>query len=68
MLGICRILRRKVSVVRLAMELTMLVCGWLLGGAVGLGTVVTGVLIGPSMQFWLHRVGALGTDQLPATI
>lgn len=67
MLGICKLTRRKVSWVRLAMELTMLVCGWLLGGAVGIGTVITGVLVGPSMQFWLRRVGALGADELPAT-
>jgi len=67
MLGICRVLRRKVSVVRLAMELTMLGCGWLLGGAVGMGTVITAVLIGPSLQFWMRRLGALGADELPAT-
>jgi uncharacterized membrane protein YczE len=40
------------------MEGTVLAVGWVLGGAVGLGTVVTGVLIGPSMQFWLRVVGA----------
>ena len=67
MLGICRLLRRKVTGVRLTMELTMLACGWLLGGAVGMGTVITGVVIGPSMQFWLRRVGALGDDALPVT-
>lgn len=43
--------------IRLAMELSMLLCGWLLGGTVGVGTVVTGVLIGPALQFWLVRLG-----------
>ena len=39
---------------RLLMEAAMLAGGWVLGGAVGLGTVVTGLLIGPGMQFWLR--------------
>ena len=60
MLGFHRLLGRQLAVVRLAMELTMLACGWLLGGAVGVGTVVTGLLIGPGMQFWLRRLGATG--------
>lgn len=43
--------------IRLLMELAMLLCGWLLGGTVGVGTVVTGLLIGPALQFWLVRLG-----------
>jgi uncharacterized membrane protein YczE len=58
MLGIGARTRRSLRSVRLGMELTMLFCGWLLGGSVGAGTVVTGLLIGPAMQFWLHRLGA----------
>ncbi len=34
-------------VVRTGMELTVLVCGWLLGGTVGLGTLVYALAIGP---------------------
>jgi uncharacterized protein len=61
--------------IRLAMELTVCVIGWALGGAVGLGTVITGLLIGPGMQFWLGfpwnlpvrgaATGKSGTSQHP---
>jgi uncharacterized membrane protein YczE len=34
-------------VVRTAIELTVLVIGWLLGGTVGVGTVLFAVTIGP---------------------
>jgi uncharacterized membrane protein YczE len=40
--------------VRLAMELSWLVMGWLLGGTIGVGTVMTGLLIGPALHFWIE--------------
>jgi len=40
--------------VRTAIELTVLVSGWLLGGVVGLGTVVYALGIGPITQFFLR--------------
>lgn len=42
--------------VRSAIELSVLVIGWLLGGAVGLGTVIYALLIGPCVQFFLPMV------------
>ena len=36
-----------IRVVRTSIELTVLVCGWLLGGTVGVGTVVYALGIGP---------------------
>jgi uncharacterized membrane protein YczE len=39
------------------MEATALALGWILGGSVGVGTVITGLLIGPGMQFWLRIIG-----------
>jgi uncharacterized membrane protein YczE len=54
MLGLCRMLRRPVVTVRLAMEFTVFALGWALGGAVGLGTAITAVLIGPSIHLWLR--------------
>lgn len=39
---------------RFAIEGVMLVVGWLLGGAVGLGTLLFTVLIGPLVQFFLR--------------
>jgi uncharacterized membrane protein YczE len=53
MLGLRRITGRPLAPIRLIMELTMLGCGWALGGSVGVGTVLTGLLIGPALQFWL---------------
>ena len=43
--------------VRTALELTVLVLGWLLGGTVGVGTVVLAVAIGPLVQVSLERLG-----------
>jgi uncharacterized membrane protein YczE len=42
--------------VRTAMELTVLVLGWLLGGSVGVGTVLFAVTIGPNIHYWLERL------------
>jgi uncharacterized membrane protein YczE len=39
--------RHSIRVVRTGIELTVLLTGWLLGGAVGLGTVVYALAIGP---------------------
>ena len=40
--------------VRLGLEASWLVMGWLLGGTIGVGTVITGLLIGPALHFWLE--------------
>ncbi|MDQ2853148.1 MAG: hypothetical protein M3Y49_20880 [Actinomycetota bacterium] len=42
-------------VVRTALELTVLVTGWLMGGIVGVGTVAYAVAIGPLVQAFLPR-------------
>ena len=44
-----------IRMARTLIEGTVLVAGWLLGGAVGIGTVVFAVLIGPLVQFFLPR-------------
>ena len=43
-----------VSRVRLGIEVTVLLLGWLLGGTVGLGTVIFALLIGPSVGWGLR--------------
>ena len=43
-----------IRLARLLIEGTVLLAGWLLGGAVGVGTVVFAVLIGPLVQFFLR--------------
>jgi uncharacterized membrane protein YczE len=67
MLGLHRILGRPLARIRLAMECTVLCIGWLLGGAVGVGTVMTGLLIGPGIQFWLHGFGSRPSPQVPSS-
>ena len=57
MLGLRRVFGRPLGPTRIAMEMTALVAGWLLGGSVGVGTAITGLLIGPGIQFWLRLIG-----------
>jgi uncharacterized membrane protein YczE len=48
-------------VVRTGMELTVLVCGWLLGGTVGLGTVVYALAIGPLAHIFVPMLSVRRT-------
>jgi uncharacterized membrane protein YczE len=57
MLGLNRSLGRSLAPIRWAMEATVLLAGWVLGGAVGVGTVITGLLIAPAIQFWVDLLG-----------
>ncbi len=43
---------------RTIVELAALGLGFLLGGTVGVGTVLFAVAIGPSTQWWMHRLPA----------
>jgi len=45
--------------VRLGIEVSVVVFGWLLGGTVGIGTVLFALLIGPFVGYGLKGVGAL---------
>ncbi|WP_235866253.1 YczE/YyaS/YitT family protein [Serinibacter arcticus] len=47
---------RSVRLVRTVLEVTVLGIGWLLGGSVGVGTVVYALAIGPVVQLFLPRV------------
>jgi uncharacterized membrane protein YczE len=44
-----------IRVVRTGIELIALLFGWLLGGTVGVGTVLFAVTIGPNAHYWLDR-------------
>lgn len=44
-----------IRLVRTLIELAALALGWLLGGTVGIGTLLFAVTIGPNVQFWLER-------------
>ena len=56
MTGIARRSGLSLRLVRTALELTVLAVGWLLGGVVGVGTVLYALLIGPLVQFFLPRL------------
>lgn len=45
-----------IRLVRTGIELVALACGWLLGGTVGIGTVLFAATVGPNAQFWLERL------------
>lgn len=49
-----------VGVARATIEILVLVSGWLLGGTVGIGTVVVALGIGPLVHFFLPRLTVAG--------
>lgn len=49
-----------ISAVRLGIEVTVVVLGWLLGGTVGIGTVLFALLVGPAVGYGLRVAGRLG--------
>lgn len=53
MTGFVRRTGRSVRLVRTTIELTVLALGWLLGGTVGVGTVLYALAIGPLVQIFL---------------
>jgi uncharacterized membrane protein YczE len=53
MTGLVRRTGRSFRLVRTSIEVTVLVVGFLLGGVVGIGTVLYAVLIGPTVQLFL---------------
>ena len=63
-----------IRIVRTSIELTVLVTGWLLGGTVGVGTVVYALGIGPIAHVTIPRLRiplgepavAGGADPVPA--
>ncbi|MGL5861409.1 MAG: YczE/YyaS/YitT family protein [Phycicoccus sp.] len=72
MTGLHRRTGRSIRLVRTGIEVTVVVLGWLLGGIVGVGTVVYALLIGPVVQLFLPvltvRLGDPGShDDGPTT-
>jgi uncharacterized membrane protein YczE len=45
-----------IRLVRTGIELVALAFGWVLGGTVGIGTVLFALTVGPNAQFWLGRL------------
>lgn len=75
MTGIHRRFGWRISLVRGALELSVLAVGWAFGGTVGLGTILFALLIGPLVELSLRvfdrhgrvirRTGAAGTEAVP---
>lgn len=56
MLGIAKVTGKAAGTVRTYIESTAVFIGWLLGGPLGLGTLVYAVCVGPIMQWTLDNV------------
>jgi uncharacterized membrane protein YczE len=56
--------RMPLAVVRLSMEGTALLLGWLLGGDIGVGTLLIGLGIGPGIAIGLRRMRAMPERRL----
>ena len=67
MTGLVTRTRWSVRVVRTGLEATVLVLGFLLGGTVGVGTVLFAVAIGPLIQFFLPWAAA-PFDEPPVSV
>jgi uncharacterized membrane protein YczE len=52
-----------IRVVRTCIEVSVLAIGWILGGTVGVGTVVYALTIGPMLHFLLPRMSISHRDQ-----
>ncbi|MEV7603850.1 hypothetical protein AB0N65_00230 [Paenarthrobacter sp. NPDC089322] len=66
MTGLVRRTGWSVRLVRTGIEVVVLAVGWLLGGSVGVGTVVYALAIGPIVQLLLPRFMVLETTPTPA--
>lgn len=61
MMGVVKMTGRPVSNIRGAIEITVLVIGYLLGGPVGIGTVISAVTVGYAVQF-AFKLGGYSKD------
>jgi uncharacterized membrane protein YczE len=67
MTGIARRTGISIRLSRTIIELTVLLSGWLLGGTVGVGTVVFALAIGPLAQLFLRLFARVGLDNSNVT-
>lgn len=64
MTGLHRRTGHSLRLVRALLELSVTVLGILMGGTFGIGTIAFAILIGPGVQFWVHRLGGRETRSL----
>ena len=60
MTGMRRVSGYPIGNVRAAIEISVVVIGWSLGGTIGIGTVIFAVMIGPTVAVCLNIVGVMG--------
>lgn len=65
MTGLHRRTGRSLRLIRTGIEVTVLVAGYLLGGGVGVGTVLYALSIGPLAQFFLRVFGGVEPGTTP---
>ena len=63
MTGLQRLTNLPIASVRAGLEITVVVSGWLLGGTVGLGTVLFALGIGPSVSAGLFMLNQFFKNQ-----
>lgn len=56
MTGLVRLTGRRIAVVRTAIEVVVATAGWLLGGTLGVGTVLVALCMGPLLGIFLPRL------------
>jgi uncharacterized membrane protein YczE len=59
MTGISKKYNKPISLVRFSIELLVVFLGWMLGGTLGIGTIVFAVFIGPSVSLSLKLISYL---------
>jgi uncharacterized membrane protein YczE len=64
MTGLHRSTGHSLRLVRALLELTVTALGIVMGGTFGIGTITFALLIGPSVQFCVHRLGGHETQSL----
>lgn len=59
MTGLQRVTQMPIAWVRIGIEITVVLCGWALGGVVGIGTVMFALGIGPAVSAGLFLTGRM---------
>jgi uncharacterized membrane protein YczE len=65
MTGLAHRTGRSIRLVRTSLEIVVVTLGWLLGGVVGVGTILYAVSIGPLVQLFLPMVTVRVTPPAP---
>ncbi|MFI1920108.1 YitT family protein [Nocardia sp. NPDC020380] len=56
MTGLVRLTRQPIALVRTGIEVTVAATGWILGGTIGIGTLLIAITMGPLVGYFLPKV------------